>query len=110
MRRSALHGKGLRADGIRRLAAAPLAQSVENLGSARVVEHRVVHAVHDEQACFPLLDHLPHGPARPTSWLQPRYSVTEDDSPATIRAAVEQRTGTAEAAVSFGKRVVKRWR
>jgi len=48
--------------------------------------------------------------ARPTSWLQPRYSVTEDDSPATIRAAVEQRTGTAEAAVSFGKRVVKRWR
>jgi peptidoglycan/xylan/chitin deacetylase (PgdA/CDA1 family) len=48
--------------------------------------------------------------ARPASWLQPRYSVTEDDSPDTIRAAVEQRSGTAEAAVSAGKRLVKRWR
>jgi peptidoglycan/xylan/chitin deacetylase (PgdA/CDA1 family) len=48
--------------------------------------------------------------ARPASWLQPRYSVTEDDSPETIRAAIEQRSGAAEAAVSFGKRVVKRWR
>lgn len=48
--------------------------------------------------------------ARPASWLQPRYSVTEDDRPETIRAAIEQRSGAAEAAVSFGKRVVKRWR
>jgi peptidoglycan/xylan/chitin deacetylase (PgdA/CDA1 family) len=48
--------------------------------------------------------------ARPASWLQPRYSVTEDDRPETIRAAIEQCSGAAEAAVSFGKRVVKRWR
>jgi len=48
--------------------------------------------------------------ARPASWLQPRYSVTEDDSAATIRAAVEQPSRAAEAAVSAGKRLVKRWR
>lgn len=48
--------------------------------------------------------------ARPTAWLQPRYSVTEDDSAATIRAAVEQPSRAAEAAVSAGKRLVKRWR
>lgn len=48
--------------------------------------------------------------ARPASWLQPRYSVTEDDSPQTIRAAVEQRTPAAETVVSAGKRAVKRWR
>jgi peptidoglycan/xylan/chitin deacetylase (PgdA/CDA1 family) len=48
--------------------------------------------------------------ARPASWLQPRYTVTEDDSPETIRAAVEQHSRPIEAAVSFGKRAVKRWR
>jgi len=48
--------------------------------------------------------------ARPASWLQPRYSVTEDDSPGTIRAAVEQHSRPIEASVSFGKRAMKRWR
>lgn len=48
--------------------------------------------------------------ARSESWLQPRYSVTEDDSPDTVRATIEQRTPTTTAAISFGKRAVKRWR
>jgi peptidoglycan/xylan/chitin deacetylase (PgdA/CDA1 family) len=48
--------------------------------------------------------------ARPGSWLQARYSVTEDDGPDSVRATVEQRTPATEAAISFGKRLVKRWR
>ncbi|HEY3087693.1 MAG TPA: polysaccharide deacetylase family protein [Jatrophihabitantaceae bacterium] len=48
--------------------------------------------------------------AQPGSWLQPRYSVTADDSAVTVRATVEERVPATAAAFSFGKRVVKRWR
>ncbi|HEY7049807.1 MAG TPA: polysaccharide deacetylase family protein [Jatrophihabitantaceae bacterium] len=48
--------------------------------------------------------------ARPGSWLQPRYSVTEDDSPETVRATVEQHSPATTTAISYGKRFVKRWR
>jgi peptidoglycan/xylan/chitin deacetylase (PgdA/CDA1 family) len=48
--------------------------------------------------------------ARPGSWLQPRYSVTADDSPESVRATFEERVPASVAAISFGKRVVKRWR
>ena len=48
--------------------------------------------------------------AHPRAWLQPRYSVTADDSPQSVRATVEERVPATAAAISFGKRVVKRWR
>jgi len=49
-------------------------------------------------------------PAQSRSWLQPRYSVTADDSPESVRATVEERVPATAGAISFGKRIVKRWR
>jgi peptidoglycan/xylan/chitin deacetylase (PgdA/CDA1 family) len=51
------------------------------------------------------------GPARSGAWLQSRYTVRADDSPADIeRRARSPRGGTFPAAVRTAKSLVKRWR
>jgi peptidoglycan/xylan/chitin deacetylase (PgdA/CDA1 family) len=49
-------------------------------------------------------------PARPGSWLQPRFSVYRDDSPQTLRAAVLHSGHPAARARAAAVGVVKRWR
>jgi peptidoglycan/xylan/chitin deacetylase (PgdA/CDA1 family) len=49
-------------------------------------------------------------PARPTAWLQPRYSVTRDDTAATVRESILAKAPVAARARAAAVGVVKRWR
>ncbi|MEV0899937.1 polysaccharide deacetylase family protein [Actinoplanes sp. NPDC049802] len=49
-------------------------------------------------------------PARPGSWLQPRFSVYRDDTPSTVRAAVERSRRLPVRLRNAAATTVKRWR